>query len=84
MGAAVKSGADSGDPVLVLVDSAAGVGDLDDIEELLADVGGDYNSCRSSLGLFSAEDGVGPLVGTGGAIGTIRGGIENSLNSVIL
>ena len=38
MGASVKGGVDGGDSVLVLVDSAAGVGDFDDIEELLADV----------------------------------------------
>ena len=38
--AAVEGGVDGGDSVLVLIDSAAGVGDLDDVEELLADVGG--------------------------------------------
>ena len=66
MGTSVKSGVDGGDTVFILVDSAAGVGDLDDIEELLADVGGDNNRRWSSLGLLGAEDGVGPLLGTGG------------------
>jgi len=39
--AAVVVGLDGLDPVLILGDAAALVGDLDDIEELLADVGGD-------------------------------------------
>jgi hypothetical protein len=64
--AAIKGDVDGGDPVLVLIDSTALVGDLNDIEEFLAHIGGDYNSCRNSLSLLGAEDGVGPLLSTGG------------------
>ena len=39
--AAVVVGLDSQDAVLLLVDAAAGVGDGDDVVELLGDVGGD-------------------------------------------
>jgi len=63
--AAVVVGLDSLDSIVFLRDAAAGVGNLDDIEQLLADVGGDYNSCWSCLSLLSAEDGVGPLLGPG-------------------
>jgi len=66
--AAVVVGLDGLDPVLLLRDAAALVGDLHDIEELLADVGGNYNSCLSSLSLLSPEDGVGPLLSPGGGL----------------
>ena len=49
--------------ILLLGDSTAVVGTLDDIEKLLADVGGNDKSFLSSFGLLSAEHGVGPLLG---------------------
>lgn len=61
----VVAGLNSIDSVILLRDTATLVGDLDDIEELLPDVGGDYNSRWSSLSLLSTEDGVGPLPGAG-------------------
>ena len=52
-------------PVLFLGDSATGVGDLDDVEGLLAGVSGDQNSCLSSLSLLSSEYRVGTILGGG-------------------
>ena len=61
--AAVVIGLDGEDSILLLRDSAAGVGDFDDVVKLLADVGGDNKSCLSCLGLLGAEKGVGSLLG---------------------
>ena len=48
--ATIVGGADGEDPVLIVVYSATGVGDGDDVEELLGDVGGDgyLSALRSS------------------------------------
>ena len=62
---AVVVGVDALYPVF-LGDATPSVGDLYNIEKLLADVGGDDKSCWSSLGLLSAEYSVGPLLGPGG------------------
>jgi hypothetical protein len=51
--AAVVVGLDGEDPILLLGDAAAAVGNGNDIMELLADVGRDYNSCLSSLSSLS-------------------------------
>ena len=48
---AVVVGLDGLDSIFLLRDAAAGVGDLDDIEELLADVGGDNEIAALSLAM---------------------------------
>lgn len=56
------------DPILLLRDPAALVGNLDDIEKLLADIGADGDD--GWLGLLGPgpEDGAGPLLGPGGGL----------------
>ncbi|MEA1871989.1 MAG: hypothetical protein U9M91_01105 [Chloroflexota bacterium] len=66
--AAVVVGLDGSDSVLLLVNPAALVGDLNDIEELLADVGGDGDGGGVALLGMGPEDGIGPLLGTGGGL----------------
>jgi len=66
--AAVVVGLDGPDSIVLLRDTAALVGDSDDIEELLTTVGGDDD--LASLGLLGcgAKDSIGPLLGSGGGL----------------
>jgi hypothetical protein len=63
--AAVVAGLNGPHPVVLLRDAATGIGELDDIEKLLTDVGGDDD--LASLGRLGcgAEDGIGSLLGPG-------------------
>jgi len=60
--AAVVVGLDGEDSILLLTNPAAGIGDLDDIEELLADVGGDDDMVAHGFQGLVPEEGIGPLL----------------------
>jgi hypothetical protein len=70
--AAVVEGLDGLNPVFLLRDPAALVGNIHDIEELLADVGGNDEIAALRLQWHLAEDGVGPLLSPGGGLAIPR------------
>ena len=63
--AAVVVGTEGQDAVLLVGDPAPDVGDIDDVQELLGDVGGNDDGSLGSLSLLSSEDRGGALLGGG-------------------